>query len=84
VIWRRLVRSPRFCWRDSGLLPALPGVRGADELLHQPWVGASWEGFVIAQGAVANDNSQCEPVNRTGLGPGLKALANVAGGRGVA
>ncbi|MDP3069480.1 MAG: ATP-binding protein [Opitutaceae bacterium] len=46
---KRLVRSPRVYWRDSGLLHALLGVREADELLHQPWVGASWEGFVIGQ-----------------------------------
>lgn len=46
---KRLVRSPRVYWRDSGLLHALLGVREAGELLHQPWVGASWEGFVIGQ-----------------------------------
>ena len=46
---KRLVRSPRVYWRDSGLLHALLNVRGTDELLHQPWVGASWEGFVIGQ-----------------------------------
>ena len=46
---KRLVRSPRVYWRDSGLLHALLGVRAAAELLHQPWVGASWEGFVIGQ-----------------------------------
>jgi predicted AAA+ superfamily ATPase len=46
---KRLVRSPRVYWRDSGLLHALLGVRSADVLLHQPWVGASWEGFVIGQ-----------------------------------
>ena len=46
---KRLIRAPRVYWRDSGLLHALLGVRGADELLHQPWVGASWEGFVIGQ-----------------------------------
>jgi uncharacterized protein len=46
---KRLIRSPRVYWRDTGLLHALLGVRDADELLHQPWVGASWEGFVIGQ-----------------------------------
>lgn len=46
---KRLVRSPRVYWRDTGLLHALLGVRRADELLNQPWVGASWEGFVIGQ-----------------------------------
>jgi predicted AAA+ superfamily ATPase len=46
---KRLVRSPRLYWRDTGLLHALLGVRTAEELLHQPAVGASWEGFVIEQ-----------------------------------
>lgn len=46
---KRLVRAPRVYWRDSGLLHALLGVRDPADLLHQPWVGASWEGFVIGQ-----------------------------------
>lgn len=46
---KRLVRAPRLYWRDSGLLHALGGVATFDDLLHQPWVGASWEGFVIQQ-----------------------------------
>ena len=48
-IRKRLVRAPRLYWRDSGLLHALAGVASRDDLLHQPWVGASWEGFVIQQ-----------------------------------
>lgn len=46
---KRLVRSPRVYWRDSGLLHALLGVRDMDHLLAQPQAGASWEGFVIEQ-----------------------------------
>jgi predicted AAA+ superfamily ATPase len=46
---KRLVRSPKVFWRDSGLLHALLGVSDADDLLTRPWVGASWEGFVIEQ-----------------------------------
>jgi hypothetical protein len=46
---KRLVRSPRVYWRDSGLLHAIHGVRTRIELLAQPWVGASWEGFVLQQ-----------------------------------
>jgi uncharacterized protein len=46
---KRLVRSPKLYWRDSGLLHALLRVRTHDELLVQPWVGGSWEGFVIEQ-----------------------------------
>ena len=48
-IKKRLVQSPRIFWRDSGLLHALMNVPDANTLLHQPWVGASWEGYVIEQ-----------------------------------
>lgn len=46
---KRLVKSPKVYWRDSGLLHALLNVANERELLAQPWVGASWEGFVIEQ-----------------------------------
>ena len=46
---KRLTRSPRMYWRDSGLLHALLNVPDQRALLAQPWVGASWEGFVIEQ-----------------------------------
>ena len=48
-IRKRLVKSPKIYWRDSGLLHALMGVDKRETLLLQPWVGASWEGFVIEQ-----------------------------------
>ena len=46
---KRLVKSPKVYFRDSGLLHALLNVESRDDLLVQPWVGASWEGFVIDQ-----------------------------------
>jgi predicted AAA+ superfamily ATPase len=46
---KRLVRSPKVYWRDTGLLHALMNVADEAALLAQPWVGASWEGFVIEQ-----------------------------------
>ena len=46
---KRLVKTPRIYWRDSGLLHALLNVPDERTLLAQPWVGASWEGFVIEQ-----------------------------------
>jgi predicted AAA+ superfamily ATPase len=48
-IRKRLVKSPKIYWRDSGLLHALLNVPDKQTLLTQPWVGASWEGFVIEQ-----------------------------------
>jgi len=48
-IRKRLVRTPRVYWRDSGLLHAILNVPDEAGLLAQPWVGASWEGFMIEQ-----------------------------------
>ena len=55
-IRKRLVKSPKVYWRDSGLLHALLDVPDERALLARPWVGASWEGFVIDQilGALAS------------------------------
>jgi len=46
---KRLVKSPKVFWRDSGVLHAVMQTQTLDELFAQPWVGASWEGFVIEQ-----------------------------------
>lgn len=48
-IRKRLVKSPKIFWQDSGLLHALLGVSGMEPLLSQPWVGVSWEGWCINQ-----------------------------------
>ena len=48
-ITKRLVKTPRLYWRDSGLLHALLNVQNTEHLYSQPWVGHSWEGFVIEQ-----------------------------------
>jgi len=48
-IRKRLTRSPKLYWRDTGPLHTLLQTRTWDDLLAQPWVGASWEGFVIEQ-----------------------------------
>jgi predicted AAA+ superfamily ATPase len=46
---KRLVKSPRIYVRDSGLLHSLLDLSRGEELTSKPWVGASWEGFVIEQ-----------------------------------
>ena len=46
---KRFVKRPKVYWRDTGLLHALLNVPDREALLNQPWVGASWEGFVIDQ-----------------------------------
>ncbi|MDQ7052489.1 MAG: DUF4143 domain-containing protein [candidate division KSB1 bacterium] len=48
-IKKRLTKSPKIYWRDSGLLHSLHGILSIEQLLAQPCVGHSWEGFVIEQ-----------------------------------
>jgi uncharacterized protein len=48
-IRKRLVKTPKVYWRDSGLLHSILNVPDEQTLLAQPWVGQSWEGFVIEQ-----------------------------------
>ncbi len=48
-IGKRLTKSPKVYWRDTGLLHALLNVASRDALLTHPAAGASWEGFVIEQ-----------------------------------
>jgi hypothetical protein len=43
-IRKRLVKAPKIYWRD-----ALLGHAPETDLWAQPWVGASWEGWVIEQ-----------------------------------
>ena len=57
-IGKRLVKSPKIYWRDSGLLHAILNVPDRTELLNQPWVGASWEGFVSEQ--IIGSLNQCD------------------------
>jgi uncharacterized protein len=62
-IGKRLIKSPKVFWRDSGLLHAVLNVPNAKALLNQPWIGASWEGFVIEQAiaVLRQCDCACEP-----------------------
>jgi len=44
---KRLITSPRFYVRDSGILHRLLGIGHYDALLSNPVLGKSWEGFVM-------------------------------------
>lgn len=57
---KRLVRTPRTYFRDTGLLHALWGnVQDQSSLLQHPSVGSSWEGYVIEE--VLRRNATHEP-----------------------
>ena len=46
-IGKRLVKAPKLYLRDAGILHALLGIRGPDDLAGHPIYGASWEGLGI-------------------------------------
>lgn len=46
---QRIVKSPKLYIADSGLAHALLGIDTPQALLRHPKLGASWEGFVIAE-----------------------------------
>jgi hypothetical protein len=48
-VGKRLVKSPKIYFRDSGILHALQRTGTMHELMHHPKSGASWEGFVIEE-----------------------------------
>jgi predicted AAA+ superfamily ATPase len=46
---KRLVKSPKVYWRDSGLFHALMGASDYASLVGHAWVGQSWEFYVTEQ-----------------------------------
>jgi predicted AAA+ superfamily ATPase len=46
---KRLLKSPRLYWLDSGLASHLLGLRSRAELERSPFYGALWEGFVASE-----------------------------------
>ncbi|MGC9452778.1 MAG: ATP-binding protein [Oceanipulchritudo sp.] len=48
-VGKRLVKSPKIYFRDSGIFHALQGIADPSGLIAHPKLGASWEGFAIEQ-----------------------------------
>lgn len=46
---KRQVKAPKIYLADSGVLHTLLGLESREDLLGHPKVGASWEGFAIAE-----------------------------------
>lgn len=46
---KRLVKSAKVYWRDSGVLHALAGLSSLEQVLGHPLCGASWEGYCLEQ-----------------------------------
>lgn len=48
-VGKRLVKTPKIYFRDSGIFQALLNIQTHAELLTNPKLGASWEGFAIEE-----------------------------------
>ena len=46
---KRLVKTPKIYFRDSGIFHTLSGIRSPADLLTHPKLGASWEGFALEE-----------------------------------
>ena len=46
---KRLVKTPKIYFRDSGLFHTLCGLQSWTDLLTHPKLGASWEGFALEE-----------------------------------
>jgi predicted AAA+ superfamily ATPase len=48
-VGKRLVKSPKIYFRDSGIFHFLQGITEESRLLAHPKLGASWEGFALEE-----------------------------------
>lgn len=48
-VGKRLVKTPKIYFRDSGIFHALQGIGSPSGLLTHPKLGASWEGFALEE-----------------------------------
>jgi len=71
---KRLVKSPKLYWRDSGWVHALLGLGDRDALMGHPVAGASWEGFVVENLLAAAPEGVQAYQYRTGGGAELDLL----------
>lgn len=58
---KRLVKSAKVYWRDSGILHSLAGLSTLENVLGHPLCGASWEGYCIEQilSRLPKDSTAC-------------------------
>jgi len=77
---KRLTKRPKLYVRDSGILHTLLGIRSFDELLGNPIIGQSWEGFVLQQICAVASNNLNISFYRTSGGAEIDVLLNFDNG----
>jgi predicted AAA+ superfamily ATPase len=81
---KRLVKSAKVYWRDSGILHALAGLPTLEHVLGHPLCGASWEGYCIEQIMSRLPNGATASHYRTHAGAEVDLVIEHADGRIVA
>jgi predicted AAA+ superfamily ATPase len=77
---KRLVRSPKVMVRDTGLVHALLGISGKEQLLGHPVVGHSWESFVTETLIAVAPSGTEACFYRTSAGAEIDLVLSVPGG----
>ncbi len=67
-VGKRLVKSPKIYFRDTGILHSLLNIHTFDDLQSNPIAGNSWEGFVIEEIIKILPDSYMPHFYRTGAG----------------
>jgi len=75
---KRLIKSPRFYIRDSGILHRLLSISNYDALLSNPVLGKSWEGFVVENILSVLPNSVSCYFYRTTAGAEIDLVLNIS------
>jgi len=75
---KRLVKSPRFYIKDSGILHRLLGITNHDALLSNPVIGKSFEGFAIENILSAIPNNTESYFYRTAAGAEIDLVLKIS------
>jgi hypothetical protein len=78
-VGKRLVKSPKIYIRDSGIVHALLGLEGHEDILGHPVAGGSWEGFVLENLLSAAPERVSASFYRTSAGAEIDLLLQVPG-----
>jgi predicted AAA+ superfamily ATPase len=81
---KRLVKSPKVYWRDSGLLHSLAGLPTLEQVLGHPLCGHSWEGYCLEQMLTRIPTSRHFSHYRTHAGAEVDLVLKTSGGESIA
>lgn len=81
---KRIIKSPKFYVRDSGILHALLNLGNLESVLSHPVVGTSWEGFVIENIIAVLPESSEVFFYRTSGGAEIDLVVQHANGKKIA